>query len=804
MAKQFFKEIFLVFFSVMVVHISGMGQDRVLHNIRNQFDKAQLHGWYEKIFVHTDKSFYLTGEVIWFKLYQTDGYLNKPVNLSKLSYVEILSKDHKPVLQAKIAMNLGTGSGSFLLPPSLSSGNYLLRAYTNWMKNFPSTFYFEKEITIVNSLKRPEWKTENAAVYDLQFFPEGGNLVEGLKSKVAFKIVDQFGKGIQCAGIMLDEKNDTVAAIQTLRFGIGSFVFIPKPGKTYTAKMDVGNTIVTKSLPTVYNKGHVINLVALENDQLQVTASSNSTASGEPVYLFVHTRHLVKAAMMKPLENGTAIFIIDKKELAEGVSHFTLFNELRQPLCERLFFKRPAKKISIDIRPDRIEYGTKDSVQINFTARSNANYPLPANMSVSVFLLDSLQLPEQSDIFSYLWLDADLKGAIESPAYYCIGTGKETDEAADNLMLTHGWRRFNWKDILENTTPSFNFLPEYEGHLINGKLISKNSGMPANGIATFLSIPGKHFQFSNAVSDEKGNLRFIVSNFYGSEEIITQTNFKKDSGYSIDLSSPFSEDTSSTAFSLFELSEKSKDQLVSRSIGVQVPNTYFPDSIRQFFYPQLPDTTSFYGKPDKEYLLDDYTRFVSMEEVLREFVSEVRLQKRQDHYHFEVRNAPYKTFFEYDPLVLLDGVPVFDIDRIVSFDPLKIKKIEVVTQRYYYGPLVNNGIVSYKTYDGDLDGFQLDPGSLIVEYEGLQLQRQFYSPVYDFNRELNTRIPDFRNVLYWSPEIITNTEGKGQLTFFTSEIPGKYAVVVQGITHDGFSGSSVATFSVNNSPKAGN
>ena len=164
-------------------------------------------------------------------------------------------------------------------------------------------------------------------------------------------------------------------------------------------------------------------------------------------------------------------------------------------------------------------------------------------------------------------------------------------------------------------------------------------------------------------------------------------------------------------------------------------------------------------------------------------------------FDFSVLNQPYKVFFEQSPLVLLDGVAIFDIGRIVSFDPLKIKKIDVVTQRYHHGRMVNHGIVSYKTYQGDLAGFQLDPASLVVEYEGLQLKRQFYSPIYDKANSRN-RLPDFRNVLYWSPDLLTDGNGKAQLIFYSSEVPGTYAVVTCGITKDGYTGSSVSTFSV--------
>jgi len=182
--------------------------------------------------------------------------------------------------------------------------------------------------------------------------------------------------------------------------------------------------------------------------------------------------------------------------------------------------------------------------------------------------------------------------------------------------------------------------------------------------------------------------------------------------------------------------------------------------------------------------------------VMKEYVPEIRIRKRSDKYHYEATNLPYKTFFEEEPLVLLDGVPVFDVDKIMAFDPLKIKKLELVERKYYKGQQVISGIASYTTYDGDLAGFQLDPNMVILEYQGLQLQREFYSPVYDTQEQFENRLPDFRNVLYWSPDIQTNETGKKRIDFYTSDMPGKYAVFVQGLTAQGLPGSGMVIIDV--------
>lgn len=795
MATQPLKNLLLTICILAFVYSPGKAQLESAEAIRTQFEQLQSQSFKEKIFVHTDKTIYLAGELIWFKVYNTDGYLNMPVSLSKITYVEILSADNKSVLQGKIAMNSGTGSGSFLIPPSLSSGNYRLRAYTNWMRNFPADNYFEKQITIVNSFKRPEWKIATEAGYDFQLFPEGGNLVAGLETNVAFRLTDQYGNGVQCAGIITNQRNDTVAVIKSLRLGMGRFRFLPKAGETYKARVLVRDTFLVKEFPPVYNKGYVMNVTDAGTDQLRVIVHTNDNAPSLPVYLLIHKKQVVRAAIMNLVQNGSTTFLVKKSDLPDGISNFLLFDRSRQPVSERLYFKKPGKKLQVDIRPDKQEYGTKEKVTIDLNSHNDTIHSLQADMSISVFLLDSLQHLDPNDIHTYLWLTSELKGRVESPSYYFTNDGPETSEATDNLMLTHGWRRFEWNDSVATQPPALNFLPEYEGHIVRGKLVDKQTGRPKSDVSAFLSITGVRFQYSNAISDQDGDVRFLVKDFFGTEELIVQTNSKADTGYRIDISSPFSEQTSSSILMPFALAEDSKNALVIRSLGAQTQNLYLADSIRQFFSPPFTDTTAFYGTPDKEYLLDDYTRFITMEEVMREFVSEVRLKKQQNAFDFSVVNQPYKLFFEQSPLVLLDGVPIFDVGRIISFDPLKIKKIDVVTQRYYHGKMVNHGIVSYKTYQGDLAGFQLDPAALVVEYEGLQLKRQFYSPIYD-NPNNRNRLPDFRNVLYWSPDVATDSNGKAQLTFYSSEIPGTYAVVLCGITRDGYAGSSVSTFSI--------
>ena len=180
-----------------------------------------------------------------------------------------------------------------------------------------------------------------------------------------------------------------------------------------------------------------------------------------------------------------------------------------------------------------------------------------------------------------------------------------------------------------------------------------------------------------------------------------------------------------------------------------------------------------------------------MEEVLREYITGINVRLRQGNYSLISIDQRNHAVFENNPLVLIDGVPVFDMNKLMAYNPLKIKKAEVLHKKYYYNSFIAEGIVSYSTYKGDLEGFQFDPSTIELSYDGLQLQREFYSPQYNTEEQRQSRLHDYRNVLYWNPEVKSNEQ-----SFYTSDIKGKYVVVVQGINADGRAGYSTISFDV--------
>jgi hypothetical protein len=762
---------------------------QVIQEVQNSFNLYKQSALQEKLYVHTDKSVYLPGEILWFKIYCVDGNDHKPLNLSKVVYVDILDNNNNAISQAKIAMKSGIGSGSIYIPVTVSNGNYKFRAYTNWMKNFSADYYFEKKITLINPLKTPDpIAKDNTPAYDVQFFPEGGELVAGLTSKVAFKAVAKNGKGIVINGAVINQQNDTVARFRSLKFGMGSFMFTPAANSTYKVIVKAGdNRPVIKTLPEISSQGYVMKLTD-NGAQLNITVSG---PDGN-VFMFAHTRQATKVAETSAISNGSAHFVINKGTLGEGISHITIFNNSRQAVCERLYFKRPEQKqLMIDAGTDQQQYALRKKVSVNIATKSSLGKALSANLSMAVYRVDSLQNIDNGNIYNYLWLSSDLRGSIESPDYYFNNNTPEANEALDNLMLTQGWRRFQWSQLLGNKLAGFTYLPEYMGHLITAKVVNSQTGAPAPDVLTYLGVPGKRVQVYTSMSDSAGRVIYNTKDFYGPSEIVVQTNQLTDSLSRIDMISPFSEQYSKSALPKFELTDGTQNDLQTHSLSVQVSNIYSGNSIKRFTYPQI-DSTAFFGKPYKTYKLDDFTRFTTMEEDLREYVSEDNIVLSRGKFHIKVLND--RGFLDGDPLVLVDGIPVFNINKVFGIDPLKVRKLDVIRERFYYGQSANEGIFSFTTYKGDLGGVELDPHAVVVDYEGMQLQREFYSPVYDTETQEKSRIADFRNVLYWAPSLVS--EGKELVSFYTSDQPGKYVGVIQGLSANGEAGSQLFWFEV--------
>lgn len=744
----------------------------------------------EKLYGHLDRPLYTARETMWLKLYAVDGTFHKPLALSKVVYVEVLNAQHQPVLQAQMALHDATAQGALDLPASLPTGRYVVRAYTSWMKNFDPEFYFQAPVTIINTFVASGPAAAPAPSYDVQFFPEGGRLVQGVASRVGFRVVDAAGRGQAATGTVRDAQGRAVAALRTLRVGLGSFAFTPVAGGAYTAEVQLANGQKLRSpLPAVAVQGYVLRLAEASPTQLRlhVVAKGMGPETARLALVGHSGQRIATAQVAAPNAQGEVDFLVDKAALLPGISHFTVFDSRRQPVAERLYFRRP-RPLALAVAASQARYGPRQQVTLRLGLPAGA---APARLSLAVYLLDSLAAgAAPAGISSVLSLTSDLKGTVEDPDYYLRDSSQTGQLAADNLMLTHGWSRFRWAEVLAGRAPALPYAPELNGPLLQGQ-VRTAAGAPAPGIVAYLAAPGRAAHFYTATSGPDGLLLFEPRELYGPRTYTLQTDWRRDSTCQLALLSPYSARYASRPLAPLSLSSALAADLTRRHIQAQLQPTYY-GRYRQY---QLPlDTLAFYGQPPVQYRLDDYARFKTLDEVLREYVQGVYVRPRKDGPHLLLADPLHGSLFENDPLVLLDGVPIFDTRKLMAFDPLRIQRVAVFTNRYFYGAHDYEGVLSFSTYRGDMQGFPLDPRALLEEYNGLQGQREFFAPRYD--GPAPTSLPDQRNLLHWQPAIALAPGTTQELTFYTSDQVGRYRVVVQGLAADGQAGSASAVFDV--------
>jgi len=743
----------------------------------------------EKIFLHTDRSSYLTGETLWFKAYRVDATGHRMIDWSKILYVEILDKNNASVLQAKFLLDKNGAEGSLFLPASLASGNYVLRAYTNWMKNAGADFFFHQPITILNPFIPLEVAQHSAAdpsQYDIQFFPEGGDLVYGLESVVGVRAVDKTGNGIVASGVVLDVA-DTVARFSAKQFGLAKFSFIPKANHVYHVIItDKQKKQYRYTLPAPKAEGYVMQVSESDDGKINVLVR-NTNQNSESIYLLGHTRQALKVQQRGVMQNGVAKFELERAALGAGISVFTIFDPRLQPVCERLYFKKPEEKLNVTVTGNPYLTKTRERVTLDLFFDNKSDTLKDGVFSLAVYQLDSLDLPTQN-IRDYVWLSSDLAGVIENPAYYFGSDSPELTDNTDNLMLTHGWRRLNWDAVRSNKIQN-EFLPEIGGHLIYGQVMEKESGKPADRIPVYLTLIGR--PINTYISQaQRGRFLFETEPIVGNRSIIAQADPTSSNQYKLQLDDPF---FSKAAFSApeFSLTPKQTRALEQRSIHMQVQNLFYgPSGMDEAKYPFV----AFYGKPDESYQLDDYTRFPTLEEVMREYVPGVRVKKKKDEFHLSIIDQANKVSFSDDPLVLVDGVPVFIIDRLMEIDPLKLKQLDVIKRKYYLNAMAYDGIVSFTSYKGDLAGYQPPEQALLMNYKGLESKRKFFSPYYSPEKSGAETLPDARRVLFWTTGTLKDVNHR--VAFFTSDIAGEYRIVIQALTSNGLPGSYSTTFVV--------
>ncbi|KRB54240.1 hypothetical protein ASD98_18380 [Flavobacterium sp. Root186] len=324
-------------------------------------------------------------------------------------------------------------------------------------------------------------------------------------------------------------------------------------------------------------------------------------------------------------------------------------------------------------------------------------------------------------------------------------------------------------------------LPELRGEMISGKITAKNNTDKIENLSIGLSIPGKSFAFKVVKTDSRGNFIFNVDKTFYTSNIVIQLIDEKANNYDLAVNNAPEIDYSKISFEKdAKLSYTFKESLLERSISSQVENAYFHKKVDNI--EKAPSQDAFYYPLPKEYILDDFTRFKTLKETITEVVVEIYSKQKDDKLYLHVNDPSIFPQLPESALVLVDGLYLENQNDLVNYNMKNVYKVELIVGRYYVGSKSFNGLISFTTFDRDFKSTQT--GSSIVKPTILRPQpKKIYNKVNYENIADNQRIPDFRNQLFWNPDVQLNKDS--ETSFYTSDLSGTFEIRLEGFTKSG-------------------
>jgi hypothetical protein len=507
----------------------------------------------EKVYLQLDRTYYRSGDNVWYKAYLVNALNTELSNNSKSLYVELISPELKILKRNVIRMENGTGFGDFLLKDSLPSGKYQIRAYTNWMRNFGDYFIFTKEIEIVNLREKNQTNKDSISGeisnnVDLQFFPEGGSLVEGLMSRVGFKATNANGKGCKVAGKLISSTGDTIASFESNPLGMGSFSFIPQNNISYHVVLLSPKAVLKEnSFPSVMQMGYVLTIANYNDSTIIISVNTNEkTLKKYPEQKLTLTsefrgKQLITATIK--LKSTYGHYLLEKDKLPIGIVRFTIHDNQKRPWCERLYYIDKKDNVIINVSSDKESYSPHEKVNLVITVKDTTNKPVQANLSISATdaYLTGNKMQSENDIYSYFMLDSDIHGYVEQPSYYFDTVNPNRYIDLDLLLLTQGWRDFIWKHLTDTIIPLK--YPNETGICISGELYTLLTHKPKSNTAISLGLKNENKAFfDNSITDSKGRYKFENLDFTDTSNVtVSAFKNKNKAAGEITINSLFSE-----------------------------------------------------------------------------------------------------------------------------------------------------------------------------------------------------------------------------------------------------------------------
>ncbi len=907
-----FKKLCLSFITT-IFFICAFSQDNPdIKIVTTQLEKFRKNYPQEKVHLHLDKPYYSVGDTIYFTGYVVNAEKNTPSVISNILYVDLINDNRSVVQTLKFPVADGISYGNLYINDSLKEGNYHIRAYTNWMRNFDNAFFYDaviavgngfnndiiavpsfqmsdagktagtfslqymslhnapmenKEVTysvIINKKEKVNGKTSTdskgklnidladlklqpgqpallvthlkqgdktiitketrinvpAAKNNIQFFPEGGEMIAGVSNHIGFKATNENGLGINVSGVIKDDSTNESTPFQSGFAGIGSFQFTPQFNHSYhaIAQYKVGNSDIVL-LPKANQYGYVLSVNNSDADSISINVTSKQDSAVNRIIIVGQTNNRIQFVKLLTLTDGNSHISLSKKKLPTGILQLTLFDTVLRPLAERLAFINHEDTLSVHVSFNKTSYSKREKTTMQLIVRDEKGNPVNGNFSLAVTDADAVNnKSNQPNILADLLLTSDIRGYVENANHYFDTVNETTIKALDDLLLTQCWRRFVWNDVLTNKDPSIVYLKEKSLSLA-GKAVAANGDAVAG--KQILLLPKKgHGYILDTITDANGNFNFTDMNFTDDYPFVLQAS-KTGNGKNVaiqiaDFSAPSTDSNKNepemkqpyNSLMLPYLMQKQQQYDVMRKYGLLKNEQQLKDvvvtTVMQTRVQQAVASSYNLNGPGNADQILTYADFYNCHD------ASTCLAGKLTGVFFKMvvedPNAPVKVWhllpfsssgMGAPMMVVWDGVYLTAKDRTLDMRNISIQSvqsIEVLRSGSYlnvYGMSGSGGVIVITSKQGGID---YDSGRIktkpledvvFTTAKGYASQREFYTPNYTDTAAYNSVIPDKRTTIFWKPDITTDDNGNATIEWYNADNTGGCNIIIEGLSVDG-------------------
>jgi len=804
--------------------------------------KSSLLNYYkkypqEKVFVHTNQPVYCNGETIWYKVY-TMAY-GKPSALSKIIYIQLSDTTGNIITQNKLPLLNGTAHGNIEIGQKIKTGWYKLSAFTSWMMNFGPQGYYTQQIYIRNldaavAVAASNEKKIVKDTYHINFYPEGGDMIDGNITRIAYKAYTGNGEAAQVTGTVRDATNKTVARLTTQHDGMGAFIIEADARNAYTVMVQFPDGSKQEiALPKVKETG--ISLQTAQNAaNIQVRVSFSGDKEKLAGGILVASQNSGQVATYPlQLDKGANLFELKKEIFSTGILRLTFFDHNGLPQAERIVFVNNHDLQMPVLKADTLSVSPRRLNSFSVALKDKAGMHVKGNFSVAVTDGDAFEKNgESQDIFSALLLSPELQGTVHNPGYYFKNQSDSLAAKLDLVMLTNGWRHFIGQKLLNNENLALNH-PVEQSQYIAGKVIGYPlpGKDPLNIKLLIMNADSTKF-IGSVMPDNTGS--FILKNFdhNGLSDIYMQTTDKKNRIKKSEIkmlttlgdslkqakTEPFRPPVAAPNFTEYYISGAESEEKFRLQANSILLNTINIEERKTTPTQKLIDEhVSPRFETDREFTLDlvnNPTLNMSIVDYMRGRFPGLQIINSGTDAVFIYRGGstlqgpppPPKAASSSTPVKTPSAggtgmtadisafLPYFYLNEaLVDFGAVKDMQLsEVALIRFMPPP------VYFAPYNGGNTGaimiytkIQSDEMKKMIGisdynhyvFNGYNVTREFSVP--DYNNAGRSPAADNRTTLYWNHDLNTDNNGVLKFKFYNSDRAKKFKVVLQGMDGEG-------------------